>query len=208
MGTRVTLRTAFTGAALLCALSFGVPGLVTGVQNAGAVTTRPVAAPCPTTAVPTTTGPTTGPVTTVGVTTGPVKALLTPVEPARNVLIGNRQNGTTVCLSVGDRLLVSLSAPAGKGLQWHRIVASPAGILVHVPLPVTTARLVTSTDFLARRQGKVHLTSERWVCPPAAPGKVTCQAIVLWRVAVVVRGFHRILPHPGKFQPLSVTATG
>ncbi len=116
--------------------------------------------------------------------------------PGHSGSIGNRQNGKTICLTVGEKLLVSLSGPAQTGVQWQHIIASPAGILRPLPVPITLARGVTAADFLAKTQGVVRVSSQRHVCPPATAGSATCDAIVSWSVTVTVHGPQRSGPQP------------
>jgi hypothetical protein len=209
VGKKVGKKATF-GAALISLALVGVLPF-TGVGNASAAVPRPVLSPCTT---PAGTGPVgSGPVGSGPVGSGPVGSGPVGSGPVRaltvyTAVIGNRQNGETICVAVGDKLLVSLSAPAGKALQWQHIVASPTGILIPAPMPVTLGRARTSTDFLARQQGRVKLSSQRRVCPPAAPGPVSCQALLSWEVTVVVRGSHQILPQPlrAQAQPISATA--
>jgi hypothetical protein len=116
--------------------------------------------------------------------------------PGHSGSIGNRQNGKTVCLTVGEKLLVSLSGPAQTRVQWQHIMVSPAGILRPLPVSIALARGVTAADFLAKTQGVVRLSSQRHVCPPATPGSASCDAIVSWSVTVTVNGPHRAAPQP------------
>jgi hypothetical protein len=110
--------------------------------------------------------------------------------------IGNRQNGETICLTLGEKLLVSLSGPMQTGMAWQHIAASPTGILRALPLPITLARGVTAADFLAKGEGTVRLSSHRRACPPATPGSASCDALVAWNVTVTVHGPHRPVPQP------------
>jgi hypothetical protein len=111
--------------------------------------------------------------------------------PDYNASIGNKQNGGTFCLTVGEKLLVFLSAPSPRGPDWRRLRATPAGVLGPAPLTLMLARGVTATNFRAVRAGTAQVVSERRACPAAPPGGVTCDAIALWRATVVVRGATR-----------------
>jgi hypothetical protein len=118
--------------------------------------------------------------------------------------IGNQQNGETVCVVVGGKLLVSLSAPAGAGSAWQNIVVSPAGILTPAPTPSPVRSGVTGAGFLAKREGIVKISSYRRACPATGPGSASCDALVSWKVTVVVRGPQRVLPQPEKVVPQPV----
>jgi hypothetical protein len=108
--------------------------------------------------------------------------------PGYNASITNQQNGDRVCIGVGEKLLVFLSAPSPKAPPWRPVTAAPPGILRVAPLTLLLTRGVTGTNFLAVRPGVVEVTSERPVCGPPPPGGATCDAIVLWRATVVVQG--------------------
>lgn len=113
--------------------------------------------------------------------------------PGYNASIGNQENGKTICATVGEKLLVSLSAPATTGLKWSHIQASPAGVLTAAPLTITLSRGVTAANFLAVRGGVVELSSQRHVCPPVANG-ATCEVMLAWEVKVVVHPVGKLLP--------------
>jgi hypothetical protein len=165
-------------AALAALVLVGVP-LVTATRNALASGIPPIASPC-------------------GVMDGQA--------PARIHEIGNSQNGTTICATQGEKLVVSLSAPAGAGMEWQRIVASPSGVLVPLPTPVSTDRVVTSTIFQAKRQGTVRLSSQRRGCPLAVAGSASCEVLVLWQATVRVHGLGRALPQPHPLVPQATSA--
>ena len=134
--------------------------------------------------------------------------------------IGNQQNGEAVCVVLGGKLLVSLSAPAGPGIAWRNIVVSPAGILTPAPMPNPVRPGVTGAGFLAKREGIVRISSYRRGCPATGAATASCDALISWKVTVVVRGPQRVLPRPEKVvrnrqsiaprngrQPRSATAT-
>lgn len=114
--------------------------------------------------------------------------------PGYNASIGNQEDGKTVCLTLGEKLLVSLSAPASKGLSWSRIQVSPPGVLADAPLTLMLPKGVTAANLLAAHPGTVDLTSARHVCPPATNGSATCEAMISWRATVVVRTAHKPIP--------------
>jgi hypothetical protein len=114
--------------------------------------------------------------------------------PGYNASIGNQENGKTVCLTLGEKLLVSLSAPASTGLSWSRIQVSPPGVLANAPLTLSLPKGVTAANLLAAHPGFVNLTSERRVCPPASSGAATCEAMISWRATVMVRAAHKPIP--------------
>ncbi len=62
---------------------------------------------------------------------------------------------------------------------------------------------VTGSAFLARRQGIAKITSERRACAPSA-GSASCNAMLGWKVTVIVRGPYKAMPRPGKVVPRPV----
>ncbi|HTT92889.1 MAG TPA: hypothetical protein VMF65_25265 [Acidimicrobiales bacterium] len=114
--------------------------------------------------------------------------------PGYNASIGNQENGKTVCLALGEKLLVSLSAPTAKSPKWSHIQVSPSGVLTTAPLTLMLSPGMTATNFLASHPGAVDLTSQRHVCPPSTNGTVSCDVMVAWRATVVVRGGTKPLP--------------
>lgn len=108
--------------------------------------------------------------------------------PGYNASIANQQNGQRICIGVGERLLVILTAPSPDGPVWRPITAAPPGTLRVAPLRLMLPRGVTATNFLAVRKGVAQVTSERPVCGPAPPGGASCDAIALWRATIVVQG--------------------
>ena len=111
--------------------------------------------------------------------------------PGYNASITNQQNGHRVCIGLGEKLLVLLSAPSPQSSAWRQITAAPPGILRVAPLRLMLPKGVTATNFLAERRGVAQITSERPACGPAPPGGATCDAILLWRATVVVQGQYR-----------------
>lgn len=116
--------------------------------------------------------------------------------PGYDASITNRQDGRTVCVSVGERLLVSLSAPTPTATPWQRVHVSPSGVLRIAPLPVLLPRGATATNFVAIRRGAVQLSSARPACTSVASGSASCAVLVSWRATVVV-GATRPLIEPG-----------
>ncbi len=111
--------------------------------------------------------------------------------PGYNASITNQQNGHRVCIGLGEKLLVFLSAPSPQASAWRQITAAPPGILRVAPLSLMLPKGVTATNFLAERRGVVQITSERSACGPAPPGGATCDVILLWRATVVVQAQYR-----------------
>jgi hypothetical protein len=105
--------------------------------------------------------------------------------PGDNAWIGNEQNGKKICVRVGEKLLVTLSAPPSSGLDWERIRVSPPGVLTAGPPTLMLARGVTAANFLAAHPGVAHLSSQRMVCSPPK-SQVACGAKVSWKATVVV----------------------
>ena len=107
--------------------------------------------------------------------------------PGYNASIGNSQNGKTVCITVGEKLLVILSGGSPNASPWHAIRMSKPGVLKIAPLTLMLSRGLTAANFQAVRAGRVQLTSERSPCTPTTSMAVHCNVIELWRVTVVVR---------------------
>ena len=101
--------------------------------------------------------------------------------PGYNASIGSKQNGETVCLIVGEKLLVLLSAPPATGLSWGHVQVTPLGILTVAPLTLMLSRGLTGTNFLAAHPGVVELTSVRHLCSPAQSNEMGCMSLLLWR---------------------------
>ena len=78
--------------------------------------------------------------------------------PGYSASIGNLQNGRTVCITIGERLLVLLSAGSKGASPWSQIRVSKSGILEIAPLTLMLARGTTGTNFQAERSGTVRLT--------------------------------------------------
>lgn len=106
--------------------------------------------------------------------------------PGYDASVGLAQNGKSVCVKVGEKLLVFLRAPNPGANNWGRVMASPTGLLMPAPLTLMLGRGVTGANFKAVRPGTVRLSSQRAACPPAKPGAVACNAIELWRVTVFI----------------------
>ena len=111
--------------------------------------------------------------------------------PGYDASIGNQQNGNSVCITVGERLLVVLSGGQPNASAWQAIHVSKPGILQVAPLRGTVGR-----NFKATRIGSVEVTSERPACPQAPSGAPTCDAIELWRVTVIVSALTSTPPKP------------
>jgi hypothetical protein len=119
--------------------------------------------------------------------------------PGYSLSIGNTTNGKTVCVAVGEKLLVSLSAPSSPGLKWSHIQVAPAGVLstaavTAAPVTAVPSDGVTAALFLAVHRGVVELTSQRHLCPPPANGTASCDAMLSWRATVVVRALVKPVP--------------
>lgn len=108
--------------------------------------------------------------------------------PGYNASIGNSQNGKTVCIAVGEKLLVLLSGGSPNASPWRAVHVSKPGILKIAPLTLMLTRGLTGTNFRAVRVGTVRLTSERSPCVPTTPAGARCNVIEIWQATVVVRG--------------------
>lgn len=91
-------------------------------------------------------------------------------------------NGTTVCLAVGDTVRVSLDGD--KKRQWKPVATEGSG------LEATNSGIVllpgdANAAFEAVSAGRTKLTSSRPLCA-TEPGKVSCKGIQEWSVTVVI----------------------
>jgi hypothetical protein len=105
---------------------------------------------------------------------------------AGTISIGALQNSETVCLTVGQKLLVELASPATAGLGWEPVQVSPPGILVKGPSTAVHPRFVTEATFTAKRKGIAELGSQRPTCAAPIRGGVTCGALLHWGARVIV----------------------
>jgi hypothetical protein len=112
--------------------------------------------------------------------------------PGYNASIGNRQNGATVCIVVGEKLLVLLSVSPTSGSSWGHVQASPSGILTSAPLTLMLSQGLTGTNFLATSPGVVELTAHRHACSASQSGSASCSSLLSWKSIVVVRSPHKI----------------
>jgi hypothetical protein len=118
----------------------------------------------------------------------------TPTVPPKNTLdIANSDNGASLCVMRGTRVIVLLKgAPTDK---WSPIKVSSAALAPHANGRLMLERGVTGASFVAARPGTAVLTSVRAVCgssvssgstPSSSPGTVRCMAEIAFRVSVVV----------------------
>jgi hypothetical protein len=114
--------------------------------------------------------------------------------PGYSGSVGTDQNGETICISVGEKLLVFLSAPSTAPV-WAPISLAPHGILVPAPLTLMLSRNVTAENFLANRPGVVKLTSHRPVCSVPQRSQLLCGTVQRWAVTVDVV-YSRNIPLP------------
>ena len=112
--------------------------------------------------------------------------------PGYNASIGNRQNGATVCVVVGEKLLVLLSVSPSSEPHWGRVHVSPTGILTSAPMTLMLSPGLTGTNFLAAHAGVVELTAHRSACTGPQNGSSTCASLVSWKSTVIVRTLHKL----------------
>ena len=188
MATRSTKK-ALVRAAVLSPLLLAV--VAGGLSTPANVLAARAAVPLTPTSVPAATisSDVTGPVPTTTRVAGPPVLCAAPKGPGPgySASVTNKQDGETVCITVGEKLLVFLTAPSPGASPWRGVHTSKPGILRTVPLTLVLPRGATAVNFLAVRQGVVELTSQRPVCVPGPPNVAACDAIMLWRVTVVVR---------------------
>ena len=106
------------------------------------------------------------------------------------ISIGTQQNGATVCLTVGQKLLVELASPATTGLGWAPVRVSPPGILAKALSTARYSRFVTEASFTAKHKGVAELSSQRPTCSAPRGSEDTCEALLHWGARVVVMASH------------------
>ena len=106
------------------------------------------------------------------------------------ISIGAPQNGATVCLTIGQKLLVELASPAATGLGWAPVRVSPPGILAKAPSIAMYSRFVTEASFTAKHKGVAELSSQRPTCSAPRGSEDTCEALLHWGARVVVMASH------------------
>ena len=125
----------------------------------------------------------------------PACAAVRDPGPGYSGSIGTAQNGETLCITVGEKLLVYLSVPAPTALGWAPITVFPQGVLVPAPLALMLSRNVRAENFLANRRGVVKLTSHRPTCSVPERSQPLCGAVQRWAVTVTVV-YSRNIPLP------------
>jgi hypothetical protein len=118
----------------------------------------------------------------------------TPTVPPKNTLdITNGDNGSSVCVRQGTRVLVLLKGTSKS--KWAPIRVSSAALAPKANGHLMLVRGVTGASFAAARPGIALITSTRAACGPSAspggtasssPGGATCDAELAFRVSVVV----------------------
>ena len=116
--------------------------------------------------------------------------------PGYEATVGNRQNRSAVCVTIGERLLVLLKAPASNTTRWSTVRPSRAGVVKIAPLTLMLVSGETATNFEAIRTGTVELRSKRPVCAPSAGGSTSCDSFIVWQVTLVVRPRSSALVEP------------
>ena len=128
----------------------------------------------------------------------PASPCIVPVGggPGYDASIGNRQSGDSICITVGERLLVLLSGGAPNATPWRAIHLSTSGVLEYAPLTLMLSRGLTGANFRATRLGRVELSAERPVCAAVSPASPTCDAIESWRATVIVGASPNVTSKP------------
>ena len=107
--------------------------------------------------------------------------------PGFDASINNPHDGTRVCITVGERLLVELSSGSRTSAPWQAIHTTRPGILRVVPLTLMFPRGMEGTNVQGVRVGSVDLTALRPVCLRMPSRGAACTAVVLWQITVVVQ---------------------
>lgn len=100
-----------------------------------------------------------------------------------HVVAHDRDSGSTVCVIKGGDLIVMLRNP--RGANW----SSPhlTGRALGPAQPVPTPSGAVGWAFRAIAAGQAEISLTRPACPPASPGTVSCDAILLYHLHVKVR---------------------
>jgi hypothetical protein len=123
--------------------------------------------------------------------TGPTSAgASAPVSGPPETTCGNHvvadesASGTTVCLAVGGDLIVLLHSDV-TGSTWSepQIAGSSLGAGTGTPTPSDAVGWL----FKALAAGPARITSLRSDCPPASPGTVACDSVLVFQLQVEVR---------------------
>jgi hypothetical protein len=154
----------------------------------------------------------TSPVRAGAVTINPVTAC-NPIRgtgPGYHASVGTAQNGETVCLTVGEKLLVFLAAPTTTSLGWTPIRVAPPGVLSAAPLALKLTRNVTAENFVGTREGFVKLSSQRPACNVPRGSQVFCGAVLRWeaKVQVVAKRNAELPPVTAVGHPVPANSSG
>lgn len=123
----------------------------------------------------------------------PVPALASPAAfrggyGARNVELGNNDNGREVRVHAGEQVDVTLTVDPRQypdpAVWWGAIVLT-GNALSRIPQNIMPVRGHTVGRFVAVHPGNSELTSKRAVCPPSKDHP-TCHAVQGWSVTIDV----------------------
>lgn len=102
---------------------------------------------------------------------------------AARVVARQPAGGSTVCVTVGGELTVLL--PIRAGTNWSQPQVTGSGL--SPARPIFTPYLTSGWSFGALRAGTAEITTSRPVCPPATPGRVSCDSVIVFSLRVKVR---------------------
>jgi hypothetical protein len=100
-----------------------------------------------------------------------------------HVVVDESANGTTVCLAVGGDLIVLLHTVAWSTWSEPQVAGSSLGAGTGTPTPSDAVGWL----FKALAPGPARITSLRSDCPPASPGTVACDSVLVFQLQVEVR---------------------
>lgn len=170
--------------------------LVTGVALATAACGSQAASTTAGSGSPSTTPASTGPGSTGPASSGPASSNAAsptangacgggakPVPPGSPLTLGSRDNRATFCVRVGQLVIVYLNGSPAD--MWAPIHSDSSDLKPTANGHLMLRLGVTGAAFIAARPGTAHITSARPVC---TKGHVRCDAMIAFRVTVVIAG--------------------
>jgi len=106
-----------------------------------------------------------------------------PPPAGGTLTLGSRDNRSTFCLRVGQRVIVYLQGSAAH--MWAPIRSDSSALRPAPSGSLMLMRGVTGAAFTAVRPGIAHVSSARPVC---IGGPVRCDAMIAFQVTVVIAG--------------------
>ncbi|MDX6389218.1 MAG: hypothetical protein QOJ73_281 [Streptosporangiaceae bacterium] len=168
-----------TSAGGVASTSSATPAVTISVTPTAAGGATPTAAGS---ATPTVTG---GATPTAAGSANPTAAVTCAKPPpaGSTLTLGSRDNRSTFCLRVGQRVIVYLQGSPAH--MWAPIRSDSSALRPAPSGSLMLMRGVTGAAFTAVRPGIAHISSARPVC---IGGPVRCDAMIAFQVTVVIAG--------------------